>query len=340
MAAYSITSFLIFPFFLLVLALTPLSISGFPHSSSASNQLDFWSKNVLTNMPDTVLSKLSPLSKHDSDYLSSLLVSKKSISSDAKFCSKANLACSFASKGLQKIKNGYNEYGAISTSHASEEVDPNSFFMLSKFEKGNKVHLPNLNDQIPPRSFLPYEIASKISISPNDLQNMFPASFTSPATKEAIQTTLLYCSAPTLKGEIKSCPKSLEEMIEFSKNVLGEKELVALTSKSTKGSGKELLIGNVKELDAKKVVSCHEVFLPFAAYFCHLLSSTRLYAVDLVELETRAPVNTVLAICHMDTSSWPANHVAFKILKSSPGKAEACHWFTQIDLVWIGNGKN
>ncbi|KAL3506809.1 hypothetical protein ACH5RR_032191 [Cinchona calisaya] len=335
MAAYSITSFLIFPFLLLVLALTPLSISGFPHSSVASNQLNFWSKNVLTKMPKPVLSKLSPLSKLDSEYLASLLVSKKSVSSDAKLCSMANLACL-----IRKPSKRCIIYAATSISRASKEVDPNSFFRLSKFEKGNKVHLPNLNDQIPRRSFLPYEIASKISISSNDLQNMFPATFASPATKEAIQTTLLYCSAPTLKGEIKSCPKSLEDMIEFSKNVLGEKELVALTSKSTKGSGKELLIGNVKQFDAEKVVACHEVFLPFAAYFCHLLSSTHLYAVDLVEPETRAPVNTLLAVCHMDTSPWPANHVAFKILKSSPGKTEACHWFSQIDLVWIGNGKN
>ncbi|KAL3506822.1 hypothetical protein ACH5RR_032204 [Cinchona calisaya] len=338
MATYSITSSLIFPFFLLVLALTPVPLSAFSRSSVASDQLNFWSKNVLTNIPEPVLSKLSPLSKHDSEHFASLLVSKISQSSDAKLCSMANLACSII--GFRLLDDGYNTYAAISISHASDKVDPNAFFRLSKFEKGNKVHLPNLNDQIPRRSFLPYEIASKISISSNDLQNMFPTSFASPATKEAIQTTLLYCSAPTLKGEIKSCPKSLEDMIEFSKNVLGEKELVALTSKSTKGSGKELLIGNVKQFDTEKLVVCHEVFLPFAAYFCHLLSSTHLYAVDLVEPETRAPVNTLLAVCHMDTSPWPANHVAFKILKSSPGKTEACHWFTQIDLVWIGNGKN
>ena len=97
--------------------------------------------------------------------------------------------------------------------------------------------------------------------------------------------------------------------------------MVALTSRSTKWSGNKLIIGNIKQFDAEKVVSCHEVFFPFAAYFCHLLSST----VDLVEPETRAPVNKILAICHMDTSSWPVDHVAFKILKASPGQAEACH---------------
>lgn len=335
MATYSFT--LTVPFLLLAICLTPLTFGAFASSSVASNQLNFWSKNVLNNMPESILSKLSPMSKHDSDYFASL-ASKKSFTSDAKFCSMANLACSFTLQGFQKFNNAYNMYGAISTFHASDEADPNSFFRLSILEQGNRVDLPNLNDQIPPRSFLPSQIASKISTSSNELQKMFPESFALPSAKEAIQTTLLYCGAPTLKGEIKSCPKSLENMIEFSKKVLGVNQLVALTSKSTKGSGKELVIGNIKHIDAENIVSCHEVFFPFAAYFCHLLSSTRLYAVDFVAPETRAPVNTILAICHMDTSSWPASHVAFKILKTSPGQAEACHWFTQIDLVWIASG--
>ncbi|XP_027118645.2 polygalacturonase-1 non-catalytic subunit beta [Coffea arabica] len=289
-------------------------------------------------MPESVLSKLSPLSKRDSDYFASL-VSKQSLSSDhAKFCSMANLACSVLPGKFHKLDDGYNSGYGGRTFHA-DEADPNSFFRLSILEPGNRVHLPNLNNQIPRRSFLPSQIASKISTSSNDLQKMFPESFTSPATKEAIETSLLYCSSPALKGEIKGCPKSLEDMIEFSKKVLGVKQLVALTSKSTKGSGKELIIGNIKQFDAEKVVSCHEVFFPFAAYFCHLISSTHLYAVDLVEPETRAPVNKILAICHMDTSSFSADHVAFKILKASPGQTEACHWFSKIDLAWLANAE-
>lgn len=336
MAKFSLISSLIFTFLFLALTLTPVTIASFASTSAASNQLNFWSKNVLNNMPESVLSKLSPLSNRDSDYFASL-VSKQSLSSDhAKFCSMANLACSVLPGKFRKLDDGYNTYGC-GTFHAFDEADPNSFFRLSKLEQGSRVHLPNLNDQIPPRSFLPSQIASKIPTSSSDLHKMFPESFTSPATKEAIETSLLYCSTPALKGEIKSCPKSLEDMVEFSKKVLGVKQLVALTSKSTKGSGKELIIGNIKQFDAEKVVSCHEIFFPFAAYFCHLLSSTRLYAVDLVEPETKAPVNKILAICHMDTSSFPANHVAFKILKASPGQTEACHWFTKIDLVWLAN---
>ncbi|CAI9762913.1 unnamed protein product [Fraxinus pennsylvanica] len=115
-----------------------------------------------------------------------------------------------------------------------------------------------------------------------------------------------------MKGEIKNCPKSLEEMISFSKFTLGKKKLLAMASQRTKKG--DFQIRTIKKFDRKKVVACDEVYLPFAAYFCHSISSTQIYAVDLVEPETRLPVSTVIAMCHMDTSGWPANHVAFKIL--------------------------
>ncbi|XP_022856175.1 BURP domain-containing protein 16-like [Olea europaea var. sylvestris] len=147
-----------------------------------------------------------------------------------------------------------------------------------------------------------------------------------------METTLSYCNAQAIKGEIKNCPKSLEKMISISKFALGKNNLLALASECTRS---EFLIRKIKKFDRQKVAAYHEVYPPFAAYFCHSISSTQLYAVDLVEPKTRLPVSTVIAICHMDTSAWPASHVAFKILKFSPGEGEACHWMSSIDLAWI-----
>ncbi|KAL0366623.1 UNVERIFIED_CONTAM: BURP domain-containing protein 16 [Sesamum radiatum] len=123
----------------------------------------------------------------------------------------------------------------------------------------------------------------------------------------------------------------------FAKAALGGTTLLALTSKNTRGSGAEMVIGKMKQYEARKIVACHEAFLPFAAYFCHSLPSTRLYAVEVVDWKAGAVVNTMLAICHMDTSAWPKSHVAFEILKFGPGQGEACHWFTQLDLAWISD---
>ncbi|CAI9762912.1 unnamed protein product [Fraxinus pennsylvanica] len=163
------------------------------------------------------------------------------------------------------------------------------------------------------------------------MTKLFPQSFE--LSKNSMETTLSHCNAEAIKGEIKNCPKSLEEMISFSKFALGKNRLLALASQRTKKS--DFLLRKIKKYDRKKIVACHEVYLPFAAYFCHSISSTQIYAVDLVEPETRLPVSTVIAICQMDTSAWPANHVAFKILKFSPGEGEACHWMSNIDLAWI-----
>ncbi|MCD7452378.1 hypothetical protein HAX54_016363 [Datura stramonium] len=223
------------------------------------------------------------------------------------------------------------------TSHSNHHLGEVSFFRVSILKPRNTIHLDNLENPFPHRSFLPSQIASKISINSNHLQHLFPQTFSSSFTKDTTQTTILSCNAPTLKGEVKKCAKSLEEMIEFSKSILKKDHLIALTTKSKEGSREKLKIEKIHRINSKKSVSCHEIFLPFATYFCHLLSSTNIYAVDLVDLNTNSHVNTALVVCHMDTSSWPADHPAFKMLNSSPGKGEACHWMSQADLVWVGD---
>ncbi|KAH0749831.1 hypothetical protein KY290_029063 [Solanum tuberosum] len=224
------------------------------------------------------------------------------------------------------------------TSHSnSHHLGEVSFFRVSTLKPGNTVHLDNLVNPFPHRSFLPSQIASKISINSNHLQHLFPQTFTSPFTKDTTKTTILNCNAPTLKGEVKTCAKSLEEMIEFSKTTLKQNHLISLTTDSIQGSGQKLKIEKFHKINSQKSVSCHEIFLPFATYFCHLLSSTNIYAVELVDLNTNSHVNTAMVVCHMDTSSWPADHPVFKKLNFSPGKGEVCHWMSQADLVWVGD---
>ncbi|GFP85225.1 probable polygalacturonase non-catalytic subunit jp630 [Phtheirospermum japonicum] len=323
--------------FLLYLNFIISSTFSDPLSSSYSSiQTKFWSENVQNKMPFAISTKLSPLTKHDSDFYAKT-ISGNSFKADAKFCALAKLACtsdighingvteSYAVKKTYKINKE-----SINTLH---NMDPFSFFRLSILKEGNTIHLSNLKESLPYRAFISPQIASKISLTTKGLAQIFPES-----PKDAIDTTLSYCNAASIKGEIKTCPKSLEEMISFSKTALGTKKLLSLYSESTTGSGQELTIKKVKKFDVEKIVACHEMFLPFATYFCHSLPSSRIYSVDFVEPRTKAPVNTVVAICHMDTSPWPANHVAFEILKFGPGQGEACHWLNQIDLAWIAAG--
>ncbi|XP_015164251.1 BURP domain-containing protein 16-like isoform X1 [Solanum tuberosum] len=371
-----------------------------------SNELKFWKENVVNEMPQALVSKLSPMNMIDSKYYTSL-VSKKAFSFDAQSCLLADIFCTsetnaqtsklpnqakvypskipnqakvYASKlpnqakvypskipnqakvYTTKIPNQAKVYASklpnqakvypskipnqtkvytskiFATSHSnSHHLGEVSFFRVSTLKPGNTVHLDNLVNPFPHRSFLPSQIASKISINSNHLQHLFPQTFTSPFTKDTTKTTILNCNAPTLKGEVKTCAKSLEEMIEFSKTTLKQNHLISLTTDSIQGSGQKLKIEKFHKINSQKSVSCHEIFLPFATYFCHLLSSTNIYAVELVDLNTNAHVNTAMVVCHMDTSSWPADHPVFKKLNFSPGKGEVCHWMSQADLVWVGD---
>ncbi|XP_049343395.1 BURP domain-containing protein 16-like [Solanum verrucosum] len=376
-----------------------------------SNQLKFWKENVVNEMPQALVSKLSPMNMIDSKYYTSL-VSKKAFSFDAQSCLLADIFCTsetnaetskipnldskilyatrtpdqakvYASKlpnqakvYPSKIPNQAKVYTTkipnldskilyttrtpdlaskvyptnlpeqtkvytskiYATSHSnSHHLGEVSFFRVSILKPGNTIHLDNLVNPFPHRSFLPSQIASKISINSNHLQHLFPQTFTSPFTKDTTKTTILNCNAPTLKGEVKTCAKSLEEMIEFSKTTLKQNHLISLTTDSIQGSGQKLKIEKFHKINSQKSVSCHEIFLPFATYFCHLLSSTNIYAVELVDLNTNVHVNTAMVVCHMDTSSWPADHPVFKKLNFSPGKGEVCHWMSQADLVWVGD---
>ncbi|XP_049343495.1 BURP domain-containing protein 16-like [Solanum verrucosum] len=376
-----------------------------------SNQLKFWKENVVNEMPQALVSKLSPMNMIDSKYYTSL-VSKKAFSFDAQSCLLADIFCTsetnaetskipnldskilyatrtpdqakvYASKlpnqakvYPSKIPNQAKVYTTkipnldskilyttrtpdlaskvyptnlpeqtkvytskiYATSHSnSHHLGEVSFFRVSILKPGNTIHLDNLVNPFPHRSFLPSQIASKISINSNHLQHLFPQTFTSPFTKDTTKTTILNCNAPTLKGEVKTCAKSLEEMIEFSKTTLKQNHLISLTTDSIQGSGQKLKIEKFHKINSQKSVSCHEIFLPFATYFCHLLSSTNIYAVELVDLNTNVHVNTAMVVCHMDTSSWPADHPVFKKLNFSPGKGEVCHWMSQTDLVWVGD---
>ncbi|KAL3366921.1 hypothetical protein AABB24_011575 [Solanum stoloniferum] len=370
-----------------------------------SNQLKFWKENVVNEMPQALVSKLSPMNMIDSKYYTSL-VSKKSFSFNAQSCLLADIFCTsetnaqtskipeqakvYASKlpnqakvypskipdqakvYASKLPNQAKVYPSkipdqakvyasklpnqakvyptnlpdqakvyasktYATSHSnSHHLGEVSFFRVSIFKPGNTIHLDNLVNPFPHRSFLPSQIASKISINSNHLQHLFPQTFTSPFTKDTTKTTILNCNAPTLKGEVKTCAKSLEEMIEFSKTTLKQNHLISLTTDSIQGSRQKLKIEKFHKINSQKSVSCHEIFLPFATYFCHLLSSTNIYAVELVDLNTNVHVNTAMVVCHMDTSSWPADHPVFKKLNFSPGKGEVCHWMSQTDLVWVG----
>ncbi|KAE8667778.1 hypothetical protein F3Y22_tig00112382pilonHSYRG00155 [Hibiscus syriacus] len=92
----------------------------------------------------------------------------------------------------------------------------------SVLKEGNVMVMPDIVDKMPRRSFLPRRPASR--------------------------------------GETKLCVGSAEDMIDFATSVLGHNVTVR-TTKTVKGSKKEIMIGEVKGINSEnvtKLVSCHQ----------------------------------------------------------------------------------
>nr|GMD97753.1 BURP domain-containing protein 16-like [Ipomoea batatas] len=323
--------FLLFNIFLSLVATNALSPSFI-----ASQQSKFWSQNVDNKMPQSILSKLSPLSELETKAFTPL-VSNQYFTSNPKFCTSANLVCASAVKPIPCVFYSQVHF-TDNVKVPTEEADPWSFFRLSVLKNGNKVTLPDLDNKFPNRAFLPSQIATSIRLSESQLQRVFPTALSIPSTKASVDMSLHHCDAPTVKGERRNCLKTLEDMIEFSRESLGRKHMVALASENAKGLGNQVvMVRNViKPYKTEKIVACHELFFPFATYYCHMLPLTQVYAVDVINPKKGGAINKLFAICHMDTSSWTPNHVAFKLLKTSPGKGEVCHWMGEMDLLWVG----
>nr|GEX40402.1 hypothetical protein [Tanacetum cinerariifolium] len=137
-------------------------------------------------------------------------------------------------------------------------------------------------------------------------------------------------------GETKQCVGSIEDMIDFAVSVLG-RDVVARTTENVSGSKKEVMIGDVKGVNGGKLtksVSCHQSLYPYLLYYCHSVPKVRVYVADILDVESKAKINSGVAICHIDTSSWSPGHGAFVALGPGPGKIEVCHWIFENDLTW------
>ncbi|KAG2328340.1 hypothetical protein Bca52824_011068 [Brassica carinata] len=92
-----------------------------------------------------------------------------------------------------------------------------------------------------------------------------------------------------------------------------------------------------KELVAIEMLGCHRMPYPYVVYYCHGHNSgARVFEVSLVTDDGRQLVEGPV-VCHMNTSMWNTDHVAFKVLKIEPRSAPVCHFFPLDNIVWLAN---
>ncbi|XVF67354.1 hypothetical protein PTKIN_Ptkin10aG0114300 [Pterospermum kingtungense] len=146
--------------------------------------------------------------------------------------------------------------------------------------------------------FLPKHISDTIPFSSSQVSTilkLFSVSLDSPKGK-AVQDTLKKCEIEAAQGETKICATSLQTLHGFLRKAFGP------------------------EVD-------FNLLLPYDA------TETKVFKLSLVGDSTGDKVEA-LVVCHMDTSGWSSNHVAFRSLGFKHGSS-VCHVFAQGNIVWI-----
>ncbi|KAL5725180.1 Polygalacturonase 1 beta-like protein 3 [Ranunculus cassubicifolius] len=253
----------------------------------------------------------------------------------------------YGRKGITfaKYTNSSSSSSSLSTSAMQENdkavnrwVEPGKFFKESMLKPGTVMPMPDIQDKMPKRSFLPRSISSKLPFSTKgaaELKQIFHAGENS-TMEGIIDDTLGDCERKPSPGESKQCVASVEDMIDFAVSVLGH-NLVVRSTENVKGSKQDVMIGQVKGINGGKVtksVSCHQSLFPYLVYYCHSVPKVRVYEAEILDAKSKTKINKAVAICHLDTSSWSPTHGAFVALGSSPGQTEVCHFIFENDMTW------
>ncbi|GAU50888.1 hypothetical protein TSUD_187640 [Trifolium subterraneum] len=331
----------------------------------------YWDRVIKNNLPKPsfILSKASPLSAADASSFANYASANTLSTKLPEFCSAANLLCSldinpqsyrkgvdldkklsFASYGITHPFEDYIRKGLLfpiytksSSNNSITSLGKNSFrsgmfFREKMLQQGMVMHMPNIRDKLPERSFLPRSILIKLPFASSKLDEMkqfFKVSKNS-SMEKMIVNSLRECERVPSKGEVKRCVGSLEDMIDFATSILGSNVTVRSTE-NVNGSNKNVMLSQVRGINHGKVkefVSCHQTMFPYLLYYCHSVPKVRVYEADLLDPQSKVKINRGVAICHLDTTAWSPTHGAFVALGSGPGRIEVCHWIFENDLIW------
>lgn len=332
-------------------------------TSGADSTITLWS-SVFPSlpMPEPLREAVSPL--EDADAVATRFaaaVARGAVfpSTSTAFCDAAGLICDENIEvSSYSLHHDETTTTTTTTTHASRAASIKTindfqfdFFLESQLVEGNTMRLAeNLHDPIPVRAFLPRVVAQALpALTTSNLPKLtqiFNVHQTSPMAT-MMGTAAYLCDNPALPGEEKECPMTVDAMAQFVASQLGSTSVVAL---STVGAPTTVPVkpAPVKVESFKKrslsegehIIICHSLMFPSALYYCHHVTGTKVVQASLrVDSEQEgddsgSSVIAAVGICHLDTSLWASEHPAFTKL-NIPRGAEACHWLSQQDIVWV-----
>ncbi|KAH8973442.1 hypothetical protein BDL97_01G048300 [Sphagnum fallax] len=336
------------------------------HSMRTPASISFWEKMLpsVQVIPETIKTSVSPVEgTATADEFAAIVRDAMSFPAlSAKFCEVAGLVCdedivihsytikTNASTTVALPMGGHNMMTHASAASRAMGITTINDFQLDFFLEENLVegaymHLAdNLFDPIPLRAFLPSAVAKVLpALTTANLPKLLAAFAIGKNTRMAamMATAAYLCESLALPGEQRACPTSVEEMAAFVASEVGEKVEVlstrgaptsAPTTTEKKAPVKVLSYKKRSLGEGKNIVVCHNLMFPSQLYYCHHVTGTKVVQASLGASD--GSVIHGVAICHMDTTLWASEHPAFSAL-NIPRGAEACHWNTQNDLIWI-----
>lgn len=228
--------------------------------------------------------------------------------------------------------------------HIALQKDPtlNVYFNLEDLKIGNKIPIYfSLKNTSKSPHLLPRDESDSIPFSLSHLPKIldffsFPKH--SPQAK-AMENTLSECEDKPLRGETKFCATSLESMLDSTRGAFGlDANFKVLTTNFVSEHSVDLqnytILEEVEEVVTPRMLACHTMPYPYRVYYCHGQESDhKLFNVKF-EGENGERVDA-FGVCHMDTSQWDPDHVAFKVVGTWPGAGPVCHFFPAENLIWV-----
>ncbi|XP_042487457.1 polygalacturonase non-catalytic subunit AroGP2-like [Macadamia integrifolia] len=326
-----------------------LVVSYFRGFQAENVFLQYWEEHIgLPQPPHWLVTKASPLNLHQEAMFIKLMEEKELVSHLRSFYKQANIVCS--TNAIEKNKTENTTLPPIAKWNGDKDKyddlpdeTPLSvanqgglpYFRKSMVKKGSFIIVPDLRDPMSYKSFLSRPLASKIPFSfarIEELKKLFGVEDES-NMDDYIQHSLEICKKSPIRGELRGCATSAEDLIDFVVEKLG-RHVHVWSTESIEGSYENVTIGNVKVIHgnlSEPPTLCHSLPFLFQVYYCHVFKEVKVYAVD---IHTKKKVNHAIMACHYDTSTWSPNHLAFKLMGFGPGLIEVCHWMNENGVIW------
>ncbi|MCH82108.1 polygalacturonase non-catalytic subunit AroGP2-like, partial [Trifolium medium] len=263
----------------------------------------YWKKHIKNNFspPTFLMNQASPLTLADSKKYQELVAGGNLQSVISDFCSDAGLFCNvghFLGDAFFYHQFSKEKYDVLE--HETLEVPfPGIFFRERQIKEGTIMMMGDIQDMTLKRYFLPRSLASKLPFSSSkmgEMKKMWNKVFDEKTLDKMIKYSTYECQRKAARDETKLCANSIEDIIDFSKSLLGP-NITVRTTENGNGAMENILLGHIKAINGGNVsrsLTCHAYLFPYMMYYCHSVPAVRIYDVEILDIKNKTKINQAI----------------------------------------------